>query len=352
MINRAQSTLRSQDELDQSHSCPFVWKPRLPRGGFVLGVPDKIEESWEPAPKNLASYLRAYEWADIEEVENQGDDPLPDGWLITKRVQRAAGTTAEPVYLAGSAIHRDFSELKDESAILGFANEFGFLGDHSLVSFQGRRQFAESLATWRAEITRIRTLLCIHDLLEEDNSDSRNKLRAYVTMDEPENDRFSLSITVDEVRTGFSERFRTVKAEFFEHPMSGMPDEFVADVRSMSGLSGSALEGEFRLIRGPKNIREVARYLIIDAINQRLMGGTGIAIDPKNPRHLKVAVETLRGAIYSSLMLEITKQTALLRQCRTCGKWFESRNLKKVFCTPAHAKQASRWNLAKNTEGK
>ncbi|RYG19748.1 hypothetical protein EON82_21080 [bacterium] len=267
-------------------SLPVDWQG-LPKLSFVV-VPDAAERDEAPWIA-LDESLDGPEWQPRTSLETYDPLEVPD-------------------------LHREFSRLEGEDAILRFAGKYGLLGRRTVSlryhkgSYEPEDRYwtwGESLEQWQEEIARMRTILRVWELYRGlERSATAPELLRYARFDSKGKD------------------------SALSHPVE---DRMREDLRCCIVLYAFAQNLRMDYPR----LRETTKDVLGRWINERLAGGTHGYVDVAKGAEVRLVPRDLLSAIYVQLALEVVGRRKKTKKCENprCDEYFPVLRKSRKYCS-------------------
>jgi hypothetical protein len=233
-------------------------------------------------------------------------DEGPGPWIVERQSVGLSREVKRYAPLARATLHRDFAKLdgKSERRVLGFANEYGHLGDsQALLAAVGGPQpvlIGESLGRWRRECGTLRQLVDLWD----DARGAKNR-------GEPVDAELAGRIVWEQGPP------RRVVLAWPDHGLSAIVAMEAPPDGSAPGYNAGALA-----TWTDQDLAAPARFYVFERVNKAIRGQASPAVLPIVGSELAIVPHTLLAALYVLFALELSGRARDLRQCENCGAYF------------------------------
>lgn len=224
-------------------------------------------------------------------------------------------------------LHRRFAEIDDPEAVLEFANRYGSLGRIQRLGKDGQT-IAEPVEYWLIQARQMRVFVRLLEIAANGESYSAEHLHNLPTP----------------MMAGFGSLIGRPNESHFDSIM------LLQSIRPPSSVYAARLGGLWSQVypqASTNNFEYVkwARTVVADGINANFRDGVHPAVDPEPGASIYIVPQDLLGALYALLAEELLGPELPLRKCPGCGKWFRTRDQRRMTCSTA-CKQRH-WRLKK-----
>lgn len=240
------------------------------------------------------------------------DEELEAERLERERERMTPSFTAVEFYspLAHSNLHRDFAS----GSVFSFPQQFGPIGPlFKVIDQEGDVCWSEMDAVWEHQQGHVKRLLFLWDKLRDRSAAGREALESII------------QIKGARALLRWSGYFPTSWLEEFQP---------VAVMRALPQLVTST-----QLFNPPMDAGRLIRfaaYALLEAnLSHFIRQDCIYSISLRRGMSLSLVPLTLRGAIYMSLLREITGEAPTSHQCPVCGKWFIPEHGRQKYCSQA-----------------
>jgi len=280
--------------IDEAKAGAFLFMWEAPRHGFIL------RSDVEPAPAP---------WTDER-------DEGPGPWIVERQPVGKPREVVRYAPLARQRLHRDFAALdgEDDKQVLAFANEHGHLGGSQplLAPGGGPRPVlvGESIARWRRECRRLRTLLDLWDVA-----------RGADNLDVPVDADLEARIVW---HTGPPRRVDLVWPE-----LGG--SAIIARDASLA-LGDPGQHAGALAMWTDEDLAAPARFFVCEQVNAALRSHASPAVLPDGSGELAIVPHNLLAAFYALFAMELSGRAGDMRRCEYCHRYFYPGRTDQRFC--------------------
>lgn len=279
---------------------------------------------WRDLPLHSIGWIGHY----LDEHSWFQDDEMEKARLVQERERLTPDFSSIEVY--GPLNHPNLHRIFASASSFAFPQQYGPIGPlFKLLDQEGDAYWAEIEAVWLHWQHQVKWLIDLWDTLRDRSSDGRSALEAMITVD---GDRAALRRPPG--------LFHSWIEDWHPYAVTRALPQLHLSTTLVSPPSDPA-----RLIR-------FAAFALLEAnLTHLIRQDCSYTISLRKGRTVSLVPKNLRGAIYMSLLREITGEAPSTNQCPACGKVFIPEHGRQKYCSTACNQRAyHRRKKSKETE--